>query len=62
VNEILLKEVDKWAKYFAEETQHLIEQRSLDHIGKSGKVQYVDIVRDVINVLPVHWISHQLVR
>ncbi|KAJ7853500.1 heme peroxidase [Mycena olivaceomarginata] len=60
VNEILLKEADKWAKYFAEETQHLIEQRSLDHIGKSGKVQYVDIVRDVINVLPVHWISHQL--
>jgi len=60
VNEILLKETEKWATYFATETQRLIEQRSLDHIGKSGQVQYVDIVRDVINVLPVHWICQRL--
>ncbi|KAJ7254701.1 heme peroxidase [Mycena haematopus] len=60
VNQILLKETDRWATYFAAETQRLIEQRSLDHIGKSGKVQYVDIVRDVINVLPVHWICQHL--
>jgi cytochrome P450 len=60
VNEIILKESDKWAVYFAKETQRLIEQRSLGHIGKSGKVQYVDIVRDVINVLPVHWICQHL--
>jgi hypothetical protein len=57
-----LQETDKWATYFAAETERLIEKRSLDHIGKSGKVQYVDIVGDVINMLPVHWICQRLVR
>ncbi|KAK7052388.1 heme peroxidase [Favolaschia claudopus] len=60
VNSLLVKATDKWAKYFASETQRLIEQRSLDHIGKSGDLRYVDIVRDVINVLPVHWICQEL--
>ncbi|KAJ7915743.1 heme peroxidase [Mycena leptocephala] len=60
VNKILLQETDKWATYFAAETERLIEKRALDHIGKSGKVQYVDIVGDVINMLPVHWICQQL--
>ncbi|KAF7368716.1 hypothetical protein MVEN_00196300 [Mycena venus] len=60
VNELLLKEADEWGSYFGTETQRLIDQRSLGHIGKSGHVQYVDIVRDVINVLPVHWICQRL--
>ncbi|KAJ6467001.1 heme peroxidase [Mycena sanguinolenta] len=60
VTQILSKDISKWATYFAAETQRLIEHRSLKHIGKSGKVQYVDIVRDVINVLPVHWICKQI--
>ncbi|KAJ7678277.1 heme peroxidase [Mycena polygramma] len=59
VREMLLQD-STWATYFAAETHELIEKRSLEHIGKSGKIQYVDIVRDVINVLPVHWICQQL--
>ncbi|KAJ7489461.1 heme peroxidase [Mycena latifolia] len=60
VNRILLQDIDKWTQYFAAETHSLIQKRSLDHVGKEGTVMYVDIVRDVINVLPVHWICHQL--
>ncbi|KAJ6551508.1 heme peroxidase [Mycena capillaripes] len=60
VREILVQDAERWATYFATETQRLIDGRSLDHIGKSGRVQYVDIVRDVINVLPVHWVCQEL--
>ncbi|KAJ7472240.1 heme peroxidase [Mycena galericulata] len=60
VNRELLRETDRWAAYFGAETERLLAKRSLDHIGKAGTVKYVDIVRDVINVLPVHWISQQL--
>ncbi|KAJ7182581.1 heme peroxidase [Mycena crocata] len=60
INRALLQENDRWAAYFGAETQRLIEKRSLNHIGKTVHVKYVDIVRDVINVLPVHWICHQI--
>ncbi|KAJ6567751.1 heme peroxidase [Mycena vulgaris] len=60
VKEILSQDTGSWATYFAQETERLIEKRSLDHIGKAGTVMYVDIVRDVLNVLPVHWICQQI--
>ncbi|KAJ6553669.1 heme peroxidase [Mycena sp. CBHHK59/15] len=60
VNRILLQDTDKWAAYFGAETQRLIETRSLDHISAKSSAKYVDIVSDVINVLPVHWICQHL--
>ncbi|KAJ7128567.1 hypothetical protein C8R44DRAFT_850964 [Mycena epipterygia] len=41
--------------------QELIAKRSpiMNHIRNTGQVKYVYIVRDVINVLPVHWIYHE---
>ncbi|KAJ7083708.1 heme peroxidase [Mycena belliarum] len=60
VSNLLLKETEKWAEYFMSETKLLIKKRSLDHVGKAGTVMYVDIVRDVINALPVHWICQQI--
>ncbi|KAJ7621147.1 heme peroxidase [Roridomyces roridus] len=55
-----LGETERWAAHFGAETERLIAKRSLDHIGKEGTVKYVDIVRDVINVLPVLWISQHI--
>ncbi|KAJ7705297.1 heme peroxidase [Mycena rosella] len=60
VNRLLLENVDQWTEYFAMETERLIKTCSLDHVGKAGTVLYVDIVRDVINMLPVHWICEQI--
>jgi len=54
VSRLLLQDIDKWATYFGLETSVLIEERSIDHIGMRRRS--VDIVRDVINVLPVRWI------
>jgi hypothetical protein len=48
-----------WAHYFKEEALALIEEKSIQHAGSHGR--FVDIVQDVINLLPVHWISEQIV-
>ncbi|KAJ7040815.1 heme peroxidase [Mycena alexandri] len=60
VNRLLAQDTKKWAEYFGVKTGELIKARSMDHIGKDGKVQYLDVVRDVINVLPVYWICQQI--
>ncbi|KAJ7740925.1 heme peroxidase [Mycena maculata] len=60
VNKEIMAEAGRWSEYFGAETERLIAKRSLDHIGKDGTVKYLDVVRDVINVLPVHWICQQL--
>ncbi|KAJ7768506.1 heme peroxidase [Mycena metata] len=60
VNRLLARDTRKWAEYFGAKAGELIKVRSMDHIGKDGKVQYLDIVRDVINVLPVYWICQQI--
>ncbi|KAF7369152.1 hypothetical protein MVEN_00242400 [Mycena venus] len=39
---ILLEETDRWATYFATETQRLIKQGSRNRLVKSGIVRYVD--------------------
>ncbi|KAJ7126174.1 heme peroxidase [Mycena epipterygia] len=60
VNDVLSQNIHKTVAYFEEKTEELIAKRSLKHIGKTGQIKYVDIVRDVINVLPVHWICHEI--
>jgi len=60
VNDVLSRDIHKIVAYFGEKTEELIAKRSLKHIGKTGQIKYVDIVRDVINVLPVHWICHEI--
>jgi len=47
------------ATYFLEKTEELIKTASINHVGKG--VKYVDIVRDVINLIPVHYVSQELV-
>ena len=48
------------ATYFSEKTKELISTESFKYAGKG--VKYVDIVRDVINLIPVHYVSQELVR
>lgn len=43
--------------YFSKKTQALIDEKSF---GNGGSVRYLDIVKDVINLLPVHWVSQEV--
>ena len=47
------------AAYFSKKTEELMQTESFKHVGKG--VRYVDIVKDVINLIPVHYISQELV-
>jgi len=60
VSERLFSDLDPMtlAAYFSKKTEGLISSKSFKHVGKGLK--YVDIVRDVINLLPVYWISQEI--
>ena len=45
----------KAADYFATKTRELINEKSSKFVNASTK--YVDIIKDVINELPVRWMS-----
>jgi len=46
------------AAYFSQKTEDLIKTKSFKHVGKG--INYVDVVRDVINLVPVHWVSEKI--
>lgn len=48
-----------WVEYLQKETGKLIRDKSIKNFDNSNTV---DIVRDVINLLPVHWIGDKIVR
>ena len=57
LNDLIFTKPEKGtAAYFAQKTKSLIELHSFTKVGSDQKC--VDIVKDVINFLPVHWISH----
>src|SRR6266404_5494528 len=51
---------DKIAHYFYEKTRELINAKSYSLTDKN--VKYVDIVRDVLCYVPLHWAATELVR
>ena len=53
-------ETDHIAHYFYEKTRELIEVKSYSLADKN--VKYVDIVRDVLRYVPLHWAATDLVR
>ncbi|KAF9042906.1 heme peroxidase [Panaeolus papilionaceus] len=55
---IFSKPEPKFAEFFASKTEGLIKAKSFEHVG--SKVQYVDIVRDVVNLVPLHWICQEI--
>jgi hypothetical protein len=50
---------DKIAHYFYERTRKLILSRSFTVSGKGVKI--VDLVRDVLRYVPLHWTATELV-
>ncbi|KAJ7595940.1 heme peroxidase [Mycena floridula] len=51
-------ELSKHVEYLEQQTKALLDEKSYAHHGSSKYV--VDIVNDVINLLPVRWIAHEL--
>uniref|UniRef100_A0A7G1PUP4 Dioxygenase n=1 Tax=Tricholoma matsutake TaxID=40145 RepID=A0A7G1PUP4_TRIMT len=49
---------ETWAGYFTKEVKALITEKAVHHIGDNSK--YVDIVGDVINLVPVRWVSEKI--
>ena len=52
--------IQTWVQYFRDITGTLIKEKSITHA--SSTLTYVDIVKDVINLLPIYWIADKLVR
>ncbi|TFK24090.1 heme peroxidase [Coprinopsis marcescibilis] len=58
INSVLSSSPKNLVAYFAKKTKDLINAKKFTSVD--GKTHYVDIVQDVINLLPVHWISQQV--
>jgi len=58
VSEALLADggIERAAGWYSEKTAEFISERSYK-LDKSTNKRYVDIVRDVLNILPIHWVS-----
>lgn len=51
--------IDMAAAKMEEFVKMLITTSTMKHV--SGKTKYVDIVKDVLNIAPVHWIANEIV-
>ncbi|KAJ3806797.1 heme peroxidase, partial [Lentinula lateritia] len=60
VNRLLHDSSEKWPSFFVQQTQNLLKDRCVSHAGSQANLKFVDIVSDVINVLPVRWICQEL--
>jgi linoleate 10R-lipoxygenase len=49
----------KWSSSFSTLTQRLLKEKEIKQAGSA--VRYVDVVKDVINLVPVHWIANEVV-
>lgn len=52
--------LDTYAKFYFDTTRKLIRQKNFSLVGSD--VRSIDIVRDVVNLVPVHWASTHVVR
>ncbi|TFY55044.1 hypothetical protein EVG20_g9464 [Dentipellis fragilis] len=52
-------QIDRAVKSMSDITSKLISTKAIKAVGSGTK--YVDIVRDVLNLLPVHWLSNDIV-
>jgi len=48
-----------WAEYFKEEAQSLIKDKSISYRARKSKS--LDIIQDVINILPIRWVSEEII-
>ncbi|KIY52209.1 heme peroxidase [Fistulina hepatica ATCC 64428] len=59
VSKLLVAKIDTWVDYFGNLTRRLIRERSVDCYNG---LKTLDIVRDVVNLLPVYWLSEHIMR
>ncbi|KAL0576476.1 hypothetical protein V5O48_005487, partial [Marasmius crinis-equi] len=59
VQKYLIDHKEEWANFFVSLTESLIRQRGINHVGTN--IRSVDIVKDVLNALPVRWVCHQII-
>jgi hypothetical protein len=59
VGDVLTRErsLETTTKAFEKITENLIKQRA-----SRGASPHLDLVREVINLVPVHWLSNNIVR
>lgn len=55
---IFLKPEADVGSYYAKKTQALVKCHTFSKVGT--QVRFVDVVKDVINILPIHWISQEI--
>ena len=59
------RRMEEWAEMYEHKARDLINARHWGHTGVSpgglGGSVYVDIVRDVLKVVPVHWVCEEIV-
>ncbi|KAF7972285.1 hypothetical protein HWV62_18532 [Athelia sp. TMB] len=51
--------ISAWTHCFQCTTGRLIKQKSVSHVG--SELKYVDIVKDVINLLPIYWLADEII-
>lgn len=51
--------IDRYVKWYGKKTTELINSKSFSMTN--SRTRSVDIVRDVVNLVPVHWVSQCLV-
>lgn len=51
--------IDRHAKWYGDKTTELIQDKSFTM--SKGQTRSVDIVRDVLNLVPVYWVSQEMV-
>lgn len=52
--------LSSWDEKLGDVAAILIKEKSIDHIGLKGR-KYVDIVKHVLNLVPVHLIANNIV-
>ncbi|KDQ52925.1 hypothetical protein JAAARDRAFT_162433 [Jaapia argillacea MUCL 33604] len=52
-------QIAKWRSSFRQTTLGLIKDKSVSHVGSTAR--YVDVVKDVVNLVPIHWIANEVV-
>ena len=57
------RRMEEWAQMYERTARDLIEDRTwlLPSVGRRGGTACVDIVRDVLNIVPVHWVCERIV-
>jgi linoleate 10R-lipoxygenase len=51
--------IGRHAKWYGDKTTELIQDKSFTM--SKGQTRSVDIVRDVLNLVPVYWVSQEMV-